>query len=54
MRDFCILDLWFGKIDANRRAVGVLNHMRRKKEGTHWGGEYMTPVTNTRPEGRQC
>ena len=32
-------------LDKNRRAVGMLNPMRDKNEGTYRGGEGMTPVT---------
>ena len=36
----------------NRRAVGMLNPMRDKNEGTYQGGEGTTPVTTARPEDR--
>ena len=38
--------------DENRRAVGLLNPMRDKIEGTHRGGEGTTPVTTACPEDR--
>ena len=39
-------------IDENRRAVGMLNRMRDKSEGTYRGGEGTTPVTTACPEDR--
>ena len=38
--------------DENRRAVGMLNPMRDKNQGTYWGGEGATPVTTACPEDR--
>ena len=38
--------------DGNRRAVGMLNPMRDKNEGTYRGGEGTTPVTAVSPEDR--
>ena len=38
--------------DENRRAVGMLNPMHNKNEGTYRGGEGATPVTTACPEGR--
>ena len=39
--------------DENRRAVGMLNPMRDKNEGTYRGGEGTTPVTTACPEDRR-
>ena len=39
--------------DENRRAVGMLNPMRNKNEGTYRGGEGTTPVITACPEDRQ-
>ena len=38
--------------DENRRAVGMLNPMHDKIEGTYRGGEGTTPVTTACPEDR--
>ena len=38
--------------DENRRAVGMLNPMRDKNEGTYRGGEGTTPVSTACPEDR--
>ena len=38
--------------DGNRRAVGMLNPMRDKNEGTYRGGEGTKPVTTACPEDR--
>ena len=40
------------KYDENRRAVGMLNPMRDKNEGTYRGGDGTTPVNTACPEGR--
>ena len=40
-------------VDANRRAVGMLNPMRDKTKGTYRGGEGATPLTTTCPEDRR-
>ena len=38
--------------DENRRAVGMLNPMRDKNEGTYRGGKGTTPVTTACPKDR--
>ena len=38
------------KFDENRRAVGMLNPMRDKNEGTYRGAEGTTPVATACPE----
>ena len=38
--------------DENRRAVGKLNPVRGKNEGTYRGGGGTTPVTTACPEDR--
>ena len=38
--------------DENRQAVGTLNPMRDKNEGTYRGEEGTTPVTTACPEAR--
>ena len=38
--------------DEDRQAVGMLNPMRDKNEGTYWGGERTTPVTTVCPADR--
>ena len=38
--------------DESRRALGMLNPMRDKTEGTYRGGEGTTPVTTACPEDR--
>ena len=40
------------KIDANRRAVGMLNLMRDTNEGKYRRGEGETPVSRVFPECR--